>query len=421
VWRDEPPEDWEPQIIFPGQQTTNWTFDEEAGQYYLHHFYPHQPDLNLHEPAVRDELAEIVAFWTQQGLAGFRVDAVPFLVEFRSAEAEELLTPHELLRDLRDFLGRRRGDGILLGEVNLPPIEQAAYFGSGDQLHLMFNFFLNQHIYLALARNDPDPIRKAMRALPDTPSVGQWANFLKNHDEQTLDQLTRSEREEVFAAFGPKPEMQLFGRGLRRRLPSMLAGDQARLRLAYSLLFSLPGTPVLLYGEEIGMGENLEVEGRSSVRTPMQWQAGPNGGFSTAPADKLRRPLGDGKFGAKRVNVAVQRHDPDSLLNWMERLIRRRRETAEFGLGVPRVIDVEDQKVFAHSCDLEGRMVLALHNFGANPTTVDIRPELGEAVVDLIDLWGDRQYRPPRPAAIELDGHGYRWIRIRRQGHELLL
>lgn len=421
VWRDEPPEDWDPILMFPGQQTANWTFDEVAGQYYLHYFFPHQPDLNMNEPAVRDEMAEIVSFWIQQGLAGFRVDAVPFLVEFRSQAAEAASNPHGLLRDLRDFLSRRRGDAILLGEVNLPPVDAVEYFGSGDQLHMLFNFYLNQYVYLALARNDPDPIRKALLTLPDIPPTAQWANFLKNHDEQTLDLLTRSEREEVFAAFGPEPGMQLFGRGLRRRLPSMLEGDQARLRLAYSLLFSLPGTPVLFYGEEIGMAENLDIEGRSAVRSPMQWQSGTNGGFSMAPAEKLRRPLVEGQFGPEHVNVADQRRDPNSLLNWMERLIRRRRETAEFGMGKPRVIEVDEASVFVHICDFAGRMVLALHNFGERAVSVDLRAELGEDVIDLIDLWSDRPYELPRRDAIEVDGCGYRWIRVRRPGQELLL
>ena len=285
---------------------------------------------------MRDEIRKLIGFWLAQDLAGFRVDAVPFLLEVDGSTDPMHLDPHEYLRDLRAFLSRRSGEAVLLGEVNLPADDQRRYFGDedGDELHLLFDFLLMQATHLALARRDAEPIRKALRARRSIPSEGAWATFLRNHDELTLDKLRPGERDEVFAAFGPEPDMQLYGRGLRRRLPPMLDGDQRRIRLAYGLMFALPGTPTIFYGEEIGMGENLAIDERLAVRTPMQWTAGATAGFSTAPPDALCRPLPtDPRFAPEAVNVQAQRTDPESLLNWFERTIRLRKELPEIGWG----------------------------------------------------------------------------------------
>src|SRR3954468_1808595 len=290
VWRDQPPPDAEKGIVFPDQETSLWQYDEEAGQYYLHRFYKHQPDLDIANPHVREEIERVVGFWSQLGLSGFRVDAVPFLLDTSGAQdAGALPDPHDYLRDLRAFLDRRHGQSILLGEVNLPYPDVRRFFGDedGDELTMCFDFIGMQRLYLSLARNDPAELVKALRSRPDPQHESQWATFVRNHDELTLDKLSDDERKEVFDAFGPKESMQLYGRGLRRRLPPMLGNDPARLRMVYSLLFSLPGTPVLFYGEEIGMGENLAAEGRNAVRTPMQWTPDVNGGFSTADPSRL--------------------------------------------------------------------------------------------------------------------------------------
>ncbi|HZA86027.1 MAG TPA: alpha-amylase family protein, partial [Acidimicrobiales bacterium] len=267
VWADEPPDDPALAEVFPGEQGGVWTFDRKAKQHYLHRFFRHQPDLNIANPAVRAEIARIVGFWLELGVSGFRVDAVPFLLELAGIEGAPTVDPHRYLKDLRAFVQRRKGDAILLGEVNLSPDEQRDYFGDedGDELNLVFNFTVMQRTYLALARGDAGPVEQALSALPGVPFDSQWATFLRNHDELTLDKLTDDERQEVFDAFGPEPDMQLYGRGLRRRLPPMLGGNVDQLKMAYSLLFSLPGTPVLFYGEEIGMGENLAAEGRAAV------------------------------------------------------------------------------------------------------------------------------------------------------------
>jgi len=416
VWSEEEPAP-HAEVVFPDAEDSIWTKDDKTGEWYLHHFYSHQPDLNIGNPAVREEIAKIAGFWLQVGVDGFRVDAVPFLIdtEGTSADGELSLDPHELLRDLRAFMSRRRGDSVLLGEVNLPPEDLVAFFGDDDELDLLFDFPLMQAMYLALARCDAGPLRGALEARPEIPEDTQWAIFVRNHDELTLDQLTDEERQEVFDAFGPEEHMQLFGRGLRRRLPPMLDGDQDRIRLVYSLLFSLPGTPVLFYGEEIGMGENLDIEGRLSVRTPMQWSDGRNAGFSSARPSRLTRPIPDGRFGPLAVNVADQRRRTDSLLAWMEQMIRRRREAPELGWGTPSVLDAGDDAVLAHRCDWEQAAVVAIHNL--SPTPREVRIDLGpmggdDEVVDLIDHAGPVRDVEGSTIELTLAGYGYQWFRL---------
>ena len=336
VWVDEIPADGPKGLVFPDAEQSNWDYDKKAGQYYLHRFYRHQPDLNIASHAVRDEIAKVTGFWLQLGLAGFRVDAVPFLLETEGIPGEVERHMHEFLHDLRAFTGRRRGDAMLMGEVNLEPEDVRRFFGDedGDELHMCLNFNLNQAMALAVVREDAAPLIHGLRALPSLPPDASWANFVRNHDEWSLDKLTDAERQEAFKAFGAKPDMQLFGRGVRRRLPTMLNGDQARIRMVYSLTFSLPGAPVLFYGEEIGMSENLAIPGRQSVRSPMQWANDKNGGFSSADPERLSRPVVASRgYRPAAINVADQRADESSLLNWMERLIRRRRECPGDRLG----------------------------------------------------------------------------------------
>jgi maltose alpha-D-glucosyltransferase/alpha-amylase len=430
VWAEEKPDDGEMKETFPGEQDGVWTYDENAELWYLHRFYPHQPDLNFANPAVRDEIARIVGFWLQLGVSGFRVDAVPFLLELEGADGKAPdIDPHRYLKDLRAFVSRRQGDAILLGEVNLPPADQRRFFGDedGDELHLVFNFSVMQRIYLALVRQDATPVEQALADLPPVPFDSQWATFLRNHDELTLDQLSDGERQEVFDALGPDPGMQLYGRGLRRRLPPMLDGDVDRLKMAYSLLFSLPGTPVLFYGEEIGMGENLAVEGRMAVRTPMQWSDEPGAGFSTADPERFPATVTEGEYGPHEVNVADQRRDPDSLLSWFERLIRRRRETPELGLGTWRTVESDVAAVLVHRCDWEGATTIAVHNFSPEPCRVTFglddddrdREQHGLAapVVALQDLLGGGVEELDGPEVrLRLHRYGYRWFRARRAG-----
>ena len=422
VWVDKPPKGGPKGETFPGEQNGLWAFDEKAGQYYLHRFHEHQPDLNIANPRVREEIARIIGFWLELGVSGFRVDAVPFLIETGGITGAPEVDPHEYLRDLRAFVSRRHGSAVLLGEVNTEPAEQREFFGDedGDELHLVFNFWLMQQLYLGLARHDAAPLAQVLNELPPVPFDSQWATFVRNHDELTLDKLTDGERAEVFAAFGNDPDMQLYGRGLRRRLPPMLDGDERRLRMVYSLLFSLPGVPVLFYGEEIGMGENLDIEGRMSVRTPMQWSDGHNGGFSPARPNRLPAHVVEGQFGPIAVNVADQRRDSDSLLNWFERVIRRRKETPEFGFGQWQVLKHDVPAVLAHACTWDATTVVAVHNLSPEPCRLTLPIEQDD-VVSYSDLLNAGRVDLDEPCIrLTMDGYGYGWYRLERKGQPIV-
>jgi maltose alpha-D-glucosyltransferase / alpha-amylase len=416
VWSEEEPEEKEDNV-FPDQEDGIWSYDEEAGMYYLHRFYHHQPDLNVASEAVREEIKKVMGFWLKLGVSGFRVDAAPFLIEHTGIEASEVEVddPYQYLRDMRNFLSLRQGDAVLLAEANVAMDEILEYFGErGDKLQMLFNFMLNQHVFLALARQEKEPLVRGWKAPPEIPPRGQWANFLRNHDELDLGRLEEEEREEVFSRFGPEEHMQLYQRGIRRRLPPMLGGDRRRLEMAYSLMFSLPGTPVLWYGEEIGMGDDLSLAERSSVRTPMQWSDDHNAGFSAAETEQLIRPVIDeGEYAYDRVNVARQRRDPDSLLIWMERVIRTRKECPEFGWGECRLVETGEPSVFAHCCEAEGRVVLAVHNLGDQACEVELDLDLLERR-HLVDLLGDERYEavPKGGFAVHLEPYGYRWFRV---------
>ena len=420
VWRADPPPDTSAQVVFPDQEDSLWQYDEKTEEWYLHRFYRTQPDLNITNPVVRDEIVKAMGFWLELGISGFRVDAVPFMIETTGVDAQELARfhdPHAYLRTLRSFVGRRTGDGILLGEVNLPHKDQSTFFGGteGDELTMQFDFIGMQNLYLSLARQDARPLARALRRRPAISPQSQWATFVRNHDELTLDKLSEKERADVFAAFGPDPHMQLYGRGLRRRLPTMLEGDPRRIRMAYSLMFSLPGTPVLFYGEEIGMGENLDIEGRLAVRTPMQWTDGRNGGFSAAAPSRLRRPVVEGGFGPEHVNVAQQRTDPESLLSFIALLIRRYRESPELGWADFRVLDQPHRQVLAHECTWDDRRLVAVHNLGPAGCTVPLTLDDCDSACHLVDLLQDTATTPLDDAGrteVTLEGYGYRWLRV---------
>ena len=423
VWRAEDPGDTSDQVVFPDVEDSIWELDEKTGEYYLHHFYKHQPDLNLDHPPVVDELMSAVGFWMQLGLDGFRVDGVPFFGQLGDVEGrDDIVDAHRFVRQLRDFVSRRNGSAVMVGEVNLPYDKQLDYFGgdAGDELHVQFDFVAMQATYLSLARADARPLVDALTSRPQLPRACQWATFLRNHDEATLDQLTEEERQEVFAAFGPEPQMQIYGRGLKRRLPPMLQGEPRRLRMAYSLLMSLPGTPTLYYGEEIGMGEDLERDGRMAVRTPMQWTSGPNAGFSQAKPSRLISRTVPGAYGPEHVNVLDQLHDEDSLLSWIRTLIHIRHSCQELGWGDLTVLEHDaGEAVLAHRVDHGGAGVLTLHNLGAEPVSVAVPlddADDGSYVVDL--LTHETVECPGGRLEVALEGYGVRWVRI-RPAHDL--
>jgi maltose alpha-D-glucosyltransferase/alpha-amylase len=420
VWSKERPKQWNEGMVFPGVQEATWTRDEEAGAYYYHRFYEFQPDLDMDNPEVRTEVRRIMGYWIQMGVDGFRMDAVPFVIEgTHDGMGGTPPTHFEYLHQMRSFLQWRSRGGILLGEANVLPPENRKYFGqSGDGIHMMFNFFVNQHLFYALASGDARPLGQALKATRALLPGAQWAQFLRNHDELDLGRLTDEQRALVFARFGPEPGMQLYDRGIRRRLAGML-GERARLELAYSLMFALPGTPVLRYGDEIGMGEDLRLKEREAVRTPMQWSHERNAGFSTA--ETIVKPvIQDGPFGCGHVNVEAQRRDPGSLLNWMAGMIRLRKECPEIGWGTWTAISTGSSAVLALCYEWRGNSVVVIHNFAEAPREAKFRLD-AEGGEHLTSLLSDEELKADAAGVhrVALPAYGYRWYRVGGFGYAL--
>jgi maltose alpha-D-glucosyltransferase / alpha-amylase len=414
VWSKRRPRDWNHGMVFPGVQQTTWTRDPVAGLYYLHRFYDFQPDLNTHEPAVKEEIDRIMGFWLQLGVSGFRMDAVPFVIAHK-APGEKGTRDYELLHEMRSFLQWRRGDGMLLAEANVPPDESMKYFGEhGERVQMMLNFWVNQRVFYTLATADTGPLKTALLDTYQRPVAAQWGIFLRTHDELDLGRLTEHQRQRVFDAFGPEKRMQLYNRGIRRRLAPMLGNDRRRIELANSLMFTLPGTPIIRYGDEIGMGDDLTLPERYAARTPMQWSRGRHGGFTTA-ARPLRRLVRDAIYGYQRVNVADQRRDPNSLLNWTERIIRTRKECPEIGWGDWTILPRLPEHVLGMRYDWNGRSTIVLHNFADAPVTVRLRVTHADGA-HLTNLLSQEINERDNTAhyCIELEPYGYRWFRVGR-------
>jgi maltose alpha-D-glucosyltransferase / alpha-amylase len=415
VWADERPRHHHKGTVFPGYQHTTWTRDAKAGKYYFHRFYEHQPDLDTHNPAVREEIYRIMGYWLQLGVSGFRMDAVPFLIERKGADVEPV-KDFGLLQEMRNFLQWRCRDAILLAEANVPPRESLDYFGDeGDRLQMMLNFPVNQRLFYALATGDAGPLRWAIEeTLKDVPRNAQWVQFLRSHDELDLGRLTDAERERVFEAFAPEEDMQLYHRGIRRRLAPMLGNDRARLELAYSLLFALPGTPMLQYGEEIGLGDDLSLPEREAARTPMQWNDEEHGGFSRA-VRTVTPVIDDAVYGYRHVNVARQRCDVDSLLHWMARMIRMRRECKEVSWGRCTVVNTRVPEVLVLHYEFQGAALVILHNFADRRLSVRFTLE-GRGSERLVNIVTGECHDAGESRAHEigLEGYGYRWLRVGR-------
>lgn len=413
VWRDKKPATWNEGMVFPGVQERTWTFEPKTRSYYFHRFFHHQPDLNTDNPEVRKEIERIMGYWLELGVSGFRVDAVPFILESPVTESKKKPKLHfEYLEEMRRFLQWRSGDAVLLGEANVLPKESEKYFGeNGQGIHLMFNFYANQYLFYALATGDVAPFIKALEQTRNTGMTSQWAVFLRNHDELDLGRLKDHERQKVFEKFGPDKHMQLYDRGLRRRLAPML-GNRQQVELAYSLMFSLPGTPVMRYGDEIGMGENLDLPERDAVRTPMQWANETNGGFSRGK--KLVHPMIDeGYYSYKHTNVEDQKRDPDSLLNWMVTMIRLRRQCPEIGIATWDIIPLKQEHVLAMRYRGKHNMLLIFHNFSESPVEIELTArqagherltDLRNHIVSDVSAGGKH--------VISLDGYGYRWFEM---------
>ena len=415
VWSDKKPPHANTGMVFPGVQKSTWSYDKIARCWYFHRFYDFQPDLNTSNPYVQAEILKIMGFWIQLGVVGFRMDAVPFVISTKGPRVKNPVEQYDMLRSLREFLQWREGAAIILAEANVLPECDMEYFGAdGDRLHMMFNFQVNQHLFYALAASDCRSLVQALKATKPRPATAQWGLFLRNHDELDLGRLTEEQRQRVFECFGPEKEMQLYDRGIRRRLAPMLNGDRRRIELAYSLMFTLPGTPVVRYGDEIGMGDDLKLPERNCARTPMQWSTEPHAGFTEA-----RRPIlpviNDGPYGYQHVNAAKQRRDPNSLLNWTERIIRMRKEVPEVGWGDFEVLSTRNPAVLAIRYDWRNNSVLFVHNLDAIPREVAFSTGLrGKESRLLVNLLTDDHSRAREDGKhhLLLEAYGYRWYRV---------
>jgi maltose alpha-D-glucosyltransferase/alpha-amylase len=415
VWSDRKPASANTGMVFPGVQKSTWTRDDLAKSWYFHRFYDFQPDLNTANPHVQAELLKIMGFWLQLGVSGFRMDAVPFVIAKKGADLKRPVEQYDMLRHFREFLQWREGDAIILGEANVQPRTDMQYFGAdGDRLHMMFNFQVNQNLFYAMAAADCRPLIKALEATRTQPQTAQWGNFLRNHDELDLGRLSKAQRETVFAAFGPDPDMQLYKRGIRRRLAPMLQGDRRRMELAYSLMMTLPGTPVIRYGDEIGMGDDLSLSERNCARTPMQWSTEPTGGF-TKSSHPLLPVISHGPYGFEHVNVAQQRRDPNSMLNWTERIIRMRKEVPEIGWGSFTVVESGTAEVLTLRFDWRNNAVVVVHNLGQAPREISFKLKSGDTPErDLINLLSEDHSRADHAGShrVLLEPYGYRWYRV---------
>jgi maltose alpha-D-glucosyltransferase/alpha-amylase len=417
VWSEKKPADWDEGIVFPGVQKSTWTWDKKAKAYYYHRFHSFQPDLNIDNPDVRAEIRRIMGYWLEMGIEGFRVDAVPFILETQKPGKGQEKIRFEYLREMRRFLQWRKGNAILLGEANVLPKDSNKYFGDeGNGIHMMFNFYVNQYVFYALATADIAPLIEALEATRLTFQTSQWAQFLRNHDELDLARLTEEQREKVFTRFAPEKNMRLYDRGIRRRLASMIA-NRPQMELAYSLLFSLPGTPVIRYGDEIGMGEDLSLVERDSVRTPMQWSAYKNAGFSTA--SELVHPVIDkGPFSFDMLNVETQRRSPQSLLNWMTSLIRLRHECTEIGWGDWYILETGSPTVLGIYYTRQGSSLITLHNFDekVQEIMIDLKQKKESKLIDLMNIDENVADENGRHW-IRIEAYGYRWFRANDWSH----
>ncbi|MGY2876311.1 maltose alpha-D-glucosyltransferase / alpha-amylase [Marmoricola sp. URHA0025 HA25] len=411
VWSDEPVEtDVAP--AFPTVEDGVWTWDEEAQKFYRHVFYDFEPDLELGNPRVREEVRRIMGFWLRLGVSGFRIDAVPYMVE-RARAADPRHDGYWLLTEMREFTALHQPEGVLLGEVDVPPEEYVEYVGRNDRLSMIIDFWLNNNTFLSLARSKAEPLARALARRPQPHSHSQYATFLRNHDELDLEQLSSDERNEVLEAFAPSDDMRAYDRGIRRRLAPMLGGDTRRIAMAHALLMSLPGAPVLLYGDEIGMGEDLSRPERKAVRTAMQWTDARNGGFSLAEPDQLPTSvISWGRFGYERVNVAAQSQHRDSLLALVANLTRSRLGAEEIGAENCTVLETGAPSVLCLCHESEGRHLVTAVNLGEEEVTCELS---GTPLSELADVLADQEYPPPDddPVKFVLAGHGFRWLRRR--------
>ncbi|MBA3948106.1 MAG: maltose alpha-D-glucosyltransferase [Herpetosiphonaceae bacterium] len=413
VWSDTPERYREARIIFTDTEPSNWTWDEQAGAYFWHRFFSHQPDLNYDNPQVPQAMFEVMEQWLDMGLDGFRADAVPYLFEREGTNCENLPETHAFLKELRGRMEAKYPGRIMLGEANQWPVDVRPYFGDGDEFQMAFHFPVMPRLYMALHQEDRQAIVDIMERTPPIPPSCQWCTFLRNHDELTLEMVTDAERAYMYAAYAPDPRMKL-NVGIRRRLAPLMEADRRRIELLNALLFALPGSPIIYYGDEIGMGDNIYLADRNGVRTPMQWNAERNAGFSSADPDNLYAPvIDDPVYGYLGVNVAAEQRVPHSLLNWTKQLITIRKAHPVFGNGRLHFLQPANTKVLAFLRSAEDEHVLCVNNLShaAQPVELDLQAFKGRT---LVELWG----QTPFPAitdtlySLTLAPYSFLWFRL---------
>ncbi len=412
VWSDTDQKYSGARIIFVDTEKSNWTWDEQAGQFFWHRFFSHQPDLNYDTPAVQEEMLKVMSFWLDQGIDGFRADAVPYLFERQGTNCENLPETHEYLKRLRRFMDEHYPGRILLCEANQWPEDVRPYFGNGDEFHMGFHFPAMPRIFKSIRAGDVTSLEDILKRTPAIPESCQWCNFLRNHDELTLEMVTEEDRQWMWREYAPEPRMRL-NLGIRRRLTPLLDNDRRKLALAYSILFTLPGSPIIYYGDEIGMGDNIWLDDRNGVRTPMQWTAGVNAGFSQAGPDRLYLPvIKDPAYAAQKVNVVGQVADPDSLLNLVKKMIAMRKNHPALMSGKMAWAEKgENPAIFAFYRVAPNETVLALHNVSGTEQAVAIKSLPGTLVED---IFTSQRFDAPVPEGLKLvlKPYEYRWLRV---------
>ncbi len=400
-------------VIFRDTEASNWTWDPVARQYYWHRFYSHQPDLNFDNPQVKKEILDVMAFWLDRGIDGFRCDAVPYLFEREGTNCENLSETHDFLKEMRQFVESRYPSSLLLAEANQWPSDLLPYFGQGDEFHMAFNFPLMPRLFMAIRREDQRPLIDIMNQMPNIPSSCQWALFLRNHDELTLEMVTDEERDYMYTEYARDPKMRL-NLGIRRRLAPLMENGRRQIELLHSMLFSLPGSPVLYYGDEIGMGDNIHLGDRRGVRTPMQWTGDRNAGFSRANPSAVYQPIIlDPIYNYQAVNVEAQLASPTSLLNWVRRLIKVRREHKVFGRGSLEFIPCHNRHVVAYVRAYQDQAVLVVNNLSrfSQPVELDLSRYVG---MSLTEIAGNVRFPTitALPYLVTLGPHGFYWFRL---------
>jgi len=413
VWSDTPDRYPDARIIFKDFETSNWTWDPVAGQYFWHRFYSHQPDLNFDNPRVLEAILRVMEFWLDMGVDGLRLDAIPYLIERDGTNCENLPETHAILRELRKRIDEHYGDRMLLAEANQWPEDSVAYFGDGDECHMAFHFPVMPRLFMAIRQEDRLPIVDILAQTPDIPGTAQWGLFLRNHDELTLEMVTDEERDYMYRAYASDPQARI-NLGIRRRLAPLLGNNRRRIELMNGLLFSLPGTPILYYGDEIGMGDNVYLGDRSGVRTPMQWSADRNAGFSRANRQKLYLPvIVDPEYHYEAVNVEAQQTNPHSLLWWMKRLIALRKRHPAFGRGSFEALAPQDRRIFAFLRRHEGETILVVANLSRYVQWTELDLAAFEGCTP-VELFGSVEFpvvgRAPYP--LTLAPHGFLWFSL---------